>query len=280
MPINVQCNQCGKRLTVPDTMAGQRGKCPCGNIVAVPMSSGAAIQPMPSAPPRPAAAPRGGEMAGNKTGVIRPATFKKLFQGYLYSMIASWVGIFLLMVVSIVVGISAASSIGASVDAQNKYQSDLNTWEMMGKNGAKPVKPPPPAPPSGFLAVFLLPLFYLFSLAASLASAVCFLILLYQAWALIQDGHARTPPGKAVGFMFIPFFNLYWYFVAVKGLCDDLNQYARDRGISARPTSPGMMIAAFVLQFVCLPVGLVLFPIGLNQIKNACMDIAQAKGAA
>lgn len=49
-------------------------------------------------------------------------------------------------------------------------------------------------------------------------------IYLYRAWRLIQPGNVRTTPGKAIGFMFIPGFNLYWIFVAIAGLPKDWNR--------------------------------------------------------
>ena len=39
-------------------------------------------------------------------------------------------------------------------------------------------------------------------------------ILLYRLWSLVPPEEAATTPGKAVGFQFIPFFNLYWNFIA------------------------------------------------------------------
>jgi len=39
-------------------------------------------------------------------------------------------------------------------------------------------------------------------------------LLLYRIWALIPPKEAATTPGKAVGFQFIPFFNIYWNFIA------------------------------------------------------------------
>ncbi len=42
-------------------------------------------------------------------------------------------------------------------------------------------------------------------------------ILVYKIWVPIQDGDVRTTPGKACGFMFIPFFNFYWIFQAYWG---------------------------------------------------------------
>jgi hypothetical protein len=53
------------------------------------------------------------------------------------------------------------------------------------------------------------------------------LILLFKFWEVVQDGFARTSPAKAIGFLFIPFFNLYWNFPAQFGLSKDLNRYSR-----------------------------------------------------
>ena len=59
----------------------------------------------------------------------------------------------------------------------------------------------------------------------TLASTVLMYVLLYQFWKVVQDGSQRTTPGQAVGFLFIPFFNFYWYLVAYFGLSKDLNRY-------------------------------------------------------
>ena len=47
---------------------------------------------------------------------------------------------------------------------------------------------------------------------------------LYRAWKLIQPGNVRTTPGKAIGFLFIPFYNIYWMFIAVGALPADWNR--------------------------------------------------------
>jgi hypothetical protein len=44
-------------------------------------------------------------------------------------------------------------------------------------------------------------------------------------WGAIKDGHARTTPGKAVGFLFIPFFNIYWFFQVWAGFPTDYNRF-------------------------------------------------------
>ena len=47
--------------------------------------------------------------------------------------------------------------------------------------------------------------------------------ILHKLWSLIPIHKARTTPGKAVGFLFIPLFNIYWNFVAIYGLARALN---------------------------------------------------------
>ena len=59
----------------------------------------------------------------------------------------------------------------------------------------------------------------------SIAAGVLQYILLYKFWKIIQDGFAKTTPGKAVGYSFIPFFNFYWLFIALGSLAGELNHY-------------------------------------------------------
>lgn len=40
--ISVKCERCGASFSVPSTLAGRKGKCACGNVVAVPRPEGAA----------------------------------------------------------------------------------------------------------------------------------------------------------------------------------------------------------------------------------------------
>jgi hypothetical protein len=59
----------------------------------------------------------------------------------------------------------------------------------------------------------------------SIAAGVLEYILLYKFWKIIQDGFAKTSPGKAVGYSFIPLFNFYWIFIAIGSLAGELNHY-------------------------------------------------------
>ena len=56
MPIAVTCGGCGKRLKVPDSAAGKRGKCPqCGATVPIPEAE---IEPLPLKAAEPVAVQR------------------------------------------------------------------------------------------------------------------------------------------------------------------------------------------------------------------------------
>ena len=68
-----------------------------------------------------------------------------------------------------------------------------------------------------------------------LVHIVVYCIFWYKAWRTIHDPHARTTPGKAVGFMFIPVFNLYWAFVLLWGFAKDYNAFCRRHNIGSPP---------------------------------------------
>jgi hypothetical protein len=58
-----------------------------------------------------------------------------------------------------------------------------------------------------------------------IAAAVFIYIQVYNFWKILQDGYAKITPGKAVGFLFIPLFNLYWAFQAFFGLSNEFNTF-------------------------------------------------------
>jgi len=90
----------------------------------------------------------------------------------------------------------------------------------------------------------------------AIAAAIFGLILLYRGWVVVQDlrSYADAPsvpsPGAAVGFCFIPYFNLYWMFVAYAGLANRLNRYIQLRRLRVRPAKPGLAIAACIFFFL------------------------------
>lgn len=89
-------------------------------------------------------------------------------------------------------------------------------------------------------------------------SFIPFYMTLYRAWkCLVPGGLARTPPGKAIGFMFIPFFNLYWLFQAVNGLATDWNRTVE----TYTDLKPAPRLSGGVFMTCCI--GMFLQPLGL-----------------
>ena len=100
-------------------------------------------------------------------------------------------------------------------------------------------------------------------IALLIYAVVMIFVLLYKAWKVIQDGHARTSPGKAVGFLFIPFFQLYWFFQAYWGFARDYNAYVqRHYAVSESRTSipkvsTGLFLAYCILYLVSVLLSLI-----------------------
>ncbi|MFC5050902.1 DUF4339 domain-containing protein [Rubritalea spongiae] len=69
----------------------------------------------------------------------------------------------------------------------------------------------------------------------NMAGFILGLIYLHRAWKLVQANGTDVTPAKAVGFLFIPFFNLYWVFIAYKKWAEEWN--------SIRNSSPSMFQA-------------------------------------
>jgi hypothetical protein len=98
--------------------------------------------------------------------------------------------------------------------------------------------------------------FYKLLLVPMLISGIAMLSLLYKAWASIQDGRARTTPGRAVGFMFIPVFNLYWSFRVIYGFAEDYNRFLDRYQIKAKKLSLfgfGAYVVLSITSWVPLP---------------------------
>lgn len=81
---------------------------------------------------------------------------------------------------------------------------------------------------------------------------IVWLVLLYKAWASIQDGHARTTPGKAVGFHFIPLYNFYWIFQAYWGFAKDYNSYITRHGITTSRLPEGLFLSVCILTLIIM----------------------------
>jgi hypothetical protein len=115
------------------------------------------------------------------------------------------------------------------------------------------------------------------------------LLLLYKGWSAIQDTNLPTTPGKAVGFLFIPGFCLYWQFVAIVQLAKHINRYAADRSVAITPINEQLAltlciayctVAIPVVNFLTIP-GCMLISIILGKsIADATAAIIASKAKA
>lgn len=92
---------------------------------------------------------------------------------------------------------------------------------------------------------------------AMAVTTVFWCILLYRQWLLLQGHGARTTPGRAVGFGFIPIFGFYWWFVAYAGLATDTNRYLEQLGIADIRMSRTLAITDCILSILLCTVGLI-----------------------
>ncbi len=63
------------------------------------------------------------------------------------------------------------------------------------------------------------------SLLPLLAACVFEYVMISKHWKVVQDGNASKTPGKAVGYLFIPAFAIYWLFPAHFGLVKDQQRF-------------------------------------------------------
>ncbi len=114
-----------------------------------------------------------------------------------------------------------------------------------------------------------------------LFGGIVLLVFIYKIWAAIQDGHARTTPGKAVGFLFIPIYSFYWIFPAIWGFARDFNHLISRRklNINFLPENlflavPIMTLLTFIGQLImfelALFLGIVNFVLVLMVVSAAC----------
>jgi len=109
-----------------------------------------------------------------------------------------------------------------------------------------------------------------------LTGGIQFLIYLYRAWLVLQPHTTRSTPGKAVGFLFIPFFSIYWKFVAYWRWAEEWNRLVANVRPGAPRASEGLFLAYAITGAAALVAGalaalpaLVLFLIIMRQVCAA-----------
>jgi hypothetical protein len=83
-------------------------------------------------------------------------------------------------------------------------------------------------------------------------SGIVSLVFIYKIWGDIADQYARTTPVKAIGFLFIPFFQLYWVFQVIWGFAKDCNAYMDRHSMNAPKLPEGMFLVCVILQVAAI----------------------------
>ena len=184
--IRLECPHCRQRLEIEASYAGTEFKCPvCGGEIVVPP---------PAAAGQGCGAPSYGPV-GDDDGIAR-RKLSGAFKGYIGFTIAA-----------IILWILFFCALGLLFVLAHPYSEEGGA--VGGTGGAISV------------IIFLIGL--LASCALFLLALIFKCILLYRLWRLVPPEEAATTPGKAVGFLFIPLFNLYWNFIAY----GELGKYLR-----------------------------------------------------
>ena len=87
----------------------------------------------------------------------------------------------------------------------------------------------------------------LFGIVPIILGLIFTCILHYRCWKAIPEGFARLTPGKAVGYLFIPFFNLYWSFPSFSGLGSDCAVVAAKKGLRGFSSLRGLGLTYAIL---------------------------------
>jgi predicted Zn finger-like uncharacterized protein len=95
------------------------------------------------------------------------------------------------------------------------------------------------------------------TLIATFAAADVFLIcsvliemlLFYKMWAAIQDDQTSVSPAKAVGFLFVPVFNIYWALYMVPGFAEDYNAFIQRRSVKTQDL-PLILFLIYAVVFI------------------------------
>lgn len=129
------------------------------------------------------------------------------------------------------------------------------------------------------IAVFL----FVIGSLAMITAFIMQLVLLYRNWKIIANAEGlAADPGQAVGFLFIPLFNLYWQFIAHWKLSVGQEMFLQQAGISsAKVPNKGVAMAFCVcncIPYVSVLSSLILGPIKEVNQKNISLEIIKAVG--
>lgn len=111
-----------------------------------------------------------------------------------------------------------------------------------------------------------------------LISILLELLLFYKMWSAIADKQTKTAPAKAVGFLFIPVFNLYWALNMIMAFAEDYNSFIERHSLKTKdlPLTLFMLYAfSFLLSMIFITVPLLCVFAFVARISGAFASYAQ-----
>ncbi|MYA22943.1 MAG: hypothetical protein F4Z30_09235 [Gemmatimonadetes bacterium] len=114
---------------------------------------------------------------------------------------------------------------------------------------------------------------------AAVSACVLYLLILRKLWSLIPANQAKTSPGKTVGFCLIPFFGLYWNFIAIHGLAKALNVETNQNLVENRKVNEGLSLSVCIVPLTVFGalllhwVGIWIDDLWISALGNVLVDI-------
>lgn len=116
------------------------------------------------------------------------------------------------------------------------------------------------------------------ALQFAVVHAVYNCLLLYRMWRAIQDGQTSVTARRAIGFLFVPLFNVYWIFKAWASFPTEYNNYIDRYALPVEPLAgkwfvwyPVLIILAAILYVPLLAVPFVFIIVA----SNACDAVSR-----
>nr|MBR9809478.1 DUF4339 domain-containing protein [bacterium] len=189
-------------------------------------------------PGNPYEAPSSTNLMGASKGGIYPIPHVKKCSFSLF------LGLFILGTILSIVGVSLI--IAEVSELSGSYENGTDQPEQLNPDDDAQGETPSPEEMASSINAAIIPgVGLLIGLIIITIAMILSYIFVYRAWYILQPGGARTSPGKAVGFMFIPLFNIYWMFVSFHGWAQDWNRIRNSHSnlTSIPPVSEGLFLA-------------------------------------
>lgn len=105
------------------------------------------------------------------------------------------------------------------------------------------------------------------------------LVAVSAMWGAIQDGKTPVTVGRAVGFLFVPVFNVYWIFKVWAGFAAEYNEYVARYRLNVPPLSGGIFTlypVLLVLSGIFFVPALLLLPLAFVAAAIKTCDAVNA----